>query len=388
VRALAGLAAVTAAVTLAAACGSGRATPVASTSAMSTIGPPTAPPCNAAAAVARWPLARRAAQVVAAPAIDGQVGALSPLVGEGIGGLLLIGSSVPPDLAAQITAANQIAPTPLFVMVDQEGGGVQRLMGLVPSLPWARQAAATMTPAQLQTAAAGVGRAMVALGVNVDLAPVLDVDGGVGPNARDPDGLRSFSADPGRVAAYGVAFMDGLLSAGVTPVVKHFPGLGGSTGNTDNGPAATQPWATLETTGLPPFRAAIAGGAPAVMVSNATVPGLSPQPASLSRAVIESALRLDLGFHGLVITDSLSAGAISDAGYTLASAAVASIAAGVDMVLFGSTLTPAQSPAQVAAAAGQITDALVGAVASGALPEPRLDQAVLDVLAAKHVKLC
>jgi len=245
-----------------------------------------------------------------------------------------------------------------------------------------------MTPAEVEAAATGVGRAMKALGVNVDLAPVLDVDGGVGPNARDPDGLRSFSADPARVAAYGVAFMDGLLAAGVTPVVKHFPGLGGSTANTDDGPAATQPWATLGSTGLQPFRTAVAGGAPAVMVANATVPGLSALPASLSHAVIETALRLDLGFHGLVMTDSLSTVAISAAGYTLPAAAVASIAAGADMVLFGSTVAPVPSAADVVATAGGITAALVGAVATGVLPEPRLDQAVLDVLAAKHVRLC
>jgi beta-N-acetylhexosaminidase len=333
-------------------------------------------------------LARRAAQVVAAPAIDGAVAPLGSVISGGIGGLLLIGSTVPPDLAAEVAAANQLAPTPLLVMVDEEGGGVQRLGGLVPNLPWARQAAATMTPPEVEAAATSVGRAMRTLGVNMDLAPVLDVDGGVGPDARDPDGLRSFGADPTRVAAYGVAFLDGLLAAGVTPVVKHFPGLGGSTGNTDYGPAATQPWATLEAAGLAPFRTAIAGGAPAVMVANASVPGLSAGPASLSHAVIETALRLDLGFHGLVVTDSLSAGAISAAGYTLASAAVAAIAAGADMVLFGSTLVPAQTAADVVAAANGITAALVSAVASGALPEPRLDQAVLDVLAAKHVPLC
>ena len=382
------LVAVTALVTLGAACASGtQRAPAASTSTAPRAAP-TAPPCNEAAALARWPMSRRAAQVVAAPAIDGAVAALGPLASEGIGGLLLIGSPLPPDLAAQISAADQLAPTPLFVMVDEEGGGVQRLGGLVPSLPWARQAAATMTPAEVEAAATGVGRAMKALGVNVDLAPVLDVDGGVGPNARDPDGLRSFSADPARVAAYGVAFMDGLLAAGVTPVLKHFPGLGGSTANTDDGPAATQPWATLGSTGLQPFRTAVAGGAPAVMVANATVPGLSALPASLSHAVIETALRLDLGFHGLVMTDSLSTVAISAAGYTLPAAAVASIAAGADMVLFGSTVAPVPSAADVVATAGGITAALVGAVATGVLPEPRLDQAVLDVLAAKHVRLC
>lgn len=322
------------------------------------------------------------------PALDGDVASLGPVTDEGVGGVLLVGSAAPRDLAAQLAAANEAAPTPLLVMADEEGGAVQRLTGLVPSLPSPRQMAAALTPLQVQAAAAGVGHAMKALGVNMDLAPVLDVDGGAGPNAVDPDGSRSFSADPGRAAAYGLAFMTGLLDAGVTPVVKHFPGLGGATGNTDYGPAATQPWQVLEATGLGPFRAAIAAGTPAVMVSNATVPGLSTRPASLSPVAIGTVLRGQLGFRGLVLTDSLSAGAVSGAGYTLASAATAAVTAGADLVLFGSTLTPTQSAANVAAAFNQVTGALVAAVADGALPEQRLDQAVLDVLAAKHVSLC
>jgi beta-N-acetylhexosaminidase len=390
------------AVAVLAACGSGSraapAAPAAPASSAVTASPPgtrapvpppsTVPPCTNASQVARWPLAQRAAQLVVVPALDGDVAALGSAFTSGVGGVLLVGPTMPADLAAQLAGAQQAAATPLFVMTDQEGGGVQRLAGLVPSLPWPREMALTMTPAEVEAAAEGAGRAMRALGVNMDLAPVLDVDGGAGPNATDPDGYRSFSADPATAATYGVAFVRGLMAAGVTPVVKHFPGLGGATGNTDNGPAATQSWPTVQAVGLPPFRAAVRAGAPAVMVANASVPGLSAQPASLSATVIGTELRQQLGFAGLVVTDSLSAGAVTGAGYNLATAAVAAVAAGADMVLFGSTLTPVQSPANVITAAEQMTDALATAVTTGSLPEARLDQAVLDILAAKHRSLC
>jgi len=314
------------------------------------------------------------------------------VVGRGVGGVLILGSQTPADLAAQVAAAQRAAPTRLFVMADEEGGGVQRLAALVGSLPWPRQMAATMSVAAVQAAAERTAQRMAALGVNVDLAPVLDVDGGAGPNARDPDGLRSFSSDPAVVARYGTAFMEGLLQGSVMPVAKHFPGLGGATGNTDYGPAETQPLTALRTTGLPPFEAAIGHGAPAVMVSNATVPGLTEQPASLSSAVIQGLLHTQLGFHGLVVTDSLSANAITTAGYTTAGAAAAAVEAGADMVLFGSTLTPAEtallSPANVSASAVQMINAIIAAVQSGVLAVDRVDQAVLDILMAKGISAC
>jgi len=337
-------------------------------------------------------LARRAAQLVVAPAVDGEIAGLTPVIRRGVGGVLLLGSKIPPDLAAQITTADEVAATPLFMMADEEGGGVQRLAGLVVNLPWARQMAASMATDAVEAAAARLARQMRTLGVNVDLAPVLDVDGGTGPNARDPDGLRSFSPDPAVVARYGAAFIQGLIRGGVMPVVKHFPGLGGATGNTDYGPAETQPLSTLRSTGLPPFEAAIHQGAPAVMVSNATVPELAAEPASVSSAVVQTLLRGELGFHRLVLTDSLSAGAVTAAGYTTSRAALAAVEAGADMVLFGSTLTPAEmqllSPANVATSTAQIVAAVVTAVESGALPPERLNQAVLKVLAAKGISLC
>ena len=123
-----------------------------------------------------------------------------------------------------------------------------------------------------------VGRRMRAAGVTMDLAPVLDLDGGPGPNARDPDGTRSFSPIEKTASAAGLAFAAGLQAAGVVPVVKHFPGLGGATGNTDLMAAAMLPWSSLQRNGLLPFAAAVRAGVPAVMVANASVPG-ADQPA-------------------------------------------------------------------------------------------------------------
>lgn len=348
--------------------------------------------CSNASTIQQWPLGRRAAQLIAVPALDGHVSALSSVISAGVGGILLLGSGTPAGLAGQVAAADRLTPVPPLVMADEEGGGVQRLAGRVASLPWARQMAASMTPAQVQSAAAGVARQMAALGVGMDLAPVLDVDGGPGPDTHHPDGQRSFSAQPSVAARYGVAFADGLRQGGVIPVVKHFPGLGGATANTDDGPASTLPLSTLRAQGLLPFEAAFGAGAPAVMVANATVPGLTTGPASLSSATIQGLLETELGFHGLVLTDSLSAGAITAAGFDLAGATVAAIRAGADMVLFGSTLTPAEtallSPSNVAASVTAAVNAVVAAVQAGRLTATHVDDAVLEVLHVKGVSLC
>jgi beta-N-acetylhexosaminidase len=238
----------------------------------------------------------------------------------------------------------------------------------------------TMTPAQIQSLAESIGKAMLEAGVTMDLAPVLDVDGGDGPNATDPDGWRSFSDNASIATSDGLAFAAGLKAAGVIPVMKHFPGLGSASGNTDDGPASTLPYATLVGSGLLPFEAAVSAKLPALMVSNATVPGLSTVPASLSAAVIEGLLVGQLHYHGLILTDSLDALAISDLGLNVAQASVESIAAGADMILFSSG-----DQAQVL---GSIQAAMVAAVADGALSEARLVDAVSKVLSAKGVSLC
>ena len=141
-----------------------------------------------------------------------------------------------------------------------------------------REMGATMTPAQIRLLATGLAKRMRAAGVTMDLAPVLDVDGGQGPDNQDPNGSRSFSADEKTASADGLAFAAGLQAGGVVPVVKHFPGLGGASGNTDVTPASTPPWSTIERVGLVPFENALDVKLPAVMIANATIPGLTRAP--------------------------------------------------------------------------------------------------------------
>jgi beta-N-acetylhexosaminidase len=214
----------------------------------------------------------------------------------------------------------------------------------------------------------------------MDLAPVLDLDDRSGPSDSNPDGTRSFSIQEKVAEADGIAFAKGLQAAGVVPVVKHFPGLGHATGNTDVMAASTLPWSTLRNGGLLPFTAAVNAGLPAVMISNATVPGLSTLPASVSRTVITTVLRQQLGFTGLVMTDTVSSTSVKDAGYTVPGGAVAALIAGADMILFTAN--------SVSTVTKQIVQAIVDAVNSAKLPRSRLIEAVDHILTAKHVNPC
>ena len=224
-------------------------------------------------------------ETIAIPVEATSVGALAPAARAGYGGILLFGTTAPASMPQILATLQRERPGRYawMVMTDEEGGGVERLTNLVGSFPWAQTMGKNLTAAHITAIAQRVGTALSAAGVNTDLAPVLDVDARAQyPGAANPDGYRSFSGVPSIAATDGTAFMKGLQQAGVLSVVKHFPGLGYSTRNTDYGPAATLSWAKLQTTGLVPFRQAIADGASAVMMSNARVPGLTPLPAGLS----------------------------------------------------------------------------------------------------------
>ncbi len=318
------------------------------------------------------------------PVDEGDVGSVRPEVAAGVGGVILLGSSAPANRRALLRRLLAAAPagTRPLVMADEEGGSVQRLANLAGSIPSARQMGATMSPPAIEALATGLGRRLLAAGVDVDLAPVLDLDGGPGPSSTDADGTRSFSPREPTAAADGLAFAAGLERAGVLPVVKHFPGLGGATGNTDLEPAATPPLYTLEHAGLLPFEAAIRAGVPAVMVSNATVPGLTTVPASISHAAIDGLLRGRLGFRGLVVTDSLSARSLSDIGRSVPSASVSAIASGADLVLFASS-ADATGPTTAAIVKAETT-----AVGQRVLSRSTLLAAATEVLAAEHVRGC
>jgi len=336
--------------------------------------------------VSAWPIAQQANETVVVPVDAMNLGGMVPAARAGFGGLLLLGSRAPSVMATTITALQRKTPShySMMVMTDEEGGGVRRLQNLVGPFPWPQDMGRTMTPHQIRAVAVSVGKALSAVGVNTDLAPVVDLDARrVWPGPTNPDGLRSFGAAPLKTSVDAIAFSGGLTSANVLAVVKHFPGLGGSNTNTDYGPAVTKPWSVLQRTGLIPFERAIAAGAAAVMLSNAVVPGLSTVPAGLSPEVV-AALRNDLGFQGLIMTDSLSAGAISALHLTVPTAAVRALTAGVDQILFGG----ASSVANSLATAQAISTAIQAAVANGTLPVARLIDAAAHVLVARNVVSC
>jgi beta-N-acetylhexosaminidase len=334
-------------------------------------------------ALQHWSLTRLAEQTVVVPVDESDVASVTAEVRAGAGGVILFGTSAPADLGSSIAALVAAAPDSIgpLVMTDEEGGVVQRMANLVGSMPSARTMGKTLKPIAIEQLAEAVGRKMAAAGVNMDLAPVLDVDGGKGPDASNPDGTRSFSAVEPVAAIDGLAFASGLERAGVVPVVKHFPGLGGSTANTDVASASTPAWLLEQRIGLVPFERAVARHIPAVMVANALVPGLSTLPASLSPAVVTGILRDRLHFSGLVLTDSLSAVAIRDAGYSVPRAAVAALRAGDDMVLYDESSSTADLTSRT-------VGALVTAVQSGALARARLVDAVAHVLGVKRATAC
>lgn len=195
------------------------------------------------------------------------------------------------------------------------------------------------------------GAYLSGLGINVDLAPVLDL--------RRPSSFiasRSFASTPARVASLGGAFAAGLQSQGVAATAKHFPGLGYATVNTDNGSSIVGASRSALDADLVPFATAINGGIAMVMMSNATYPAYGSGPAVLSPAIVGGLLRSRLRFAGVIVTDDLEAGAVR-ATMAPGQAAVAASRAGVDMLLLArspDSFGPAYSALMAAARSGQL----------------------------------
>lgn len=334
------------------------------------------PTCSNSAQVEQWPLGRRLGQVLMGAvnldagedAIDEATRAVAHNRVTGVnffgtGGWVLEDNG----LARTLDAGGEVPP---LLAVDEEGGQVQRISGLTGWLPSARDSATSKTPQGVRDSAKELGWIMKSVSLNTDLAPVVDVGDG-------PLGDRTYSTDPDEVTAYAGAFADGLRRADVIPTLKHFPGMGRATGNTDYGTATTPPLSKLEETDLVPYRRLLKdGGRVMVMTANAAVPQLTDGvPASLSPATYEL-LRGDLGYDGVAITDSLSAEATLT-GQSLTEAVEAALVAGADIALWDSL---DEAP--------KIRKQLRRAVREGRLSEERLNEAVARVLALKGVDLC
>jgi len=237
---------------------------------------------------------------------------------------------------ANASAGNPLRTLPLLLMTDQEGGLVRRLPG--PSELSEKQIGASADPSAEATAAGtGAGQTLAGVGMNVNLAPVLDVYRA--PGDFDDQFGRSYSSDPGAVSALGADFITAQQAVGVAATAKHFPGLGAATTaqNTDEQPVTLNvPRDDLRGIDEYPFRAAIAAEVKLVMVSWAVYPALDPRwPAGLSPTIIGGELRQRLGFTGVTITDALEAGALQAFGTTGQRATLAA-SAGMDLILCSS----------------------------------------------------
>jgi beta-N-acetylhexosaminidase len=222
---------------------------------------------------------------------------------------------------------------PLLLMTDQEGGEVRRLPG-APVLS-EKQIGESADPAAAATqAGTGAGLNLSGVGMNVNLAPVLDVYRKAGD--FDDQYGRSYSMNPDVVSQLGADFITAQQQAGVAATAKHFPGLGAATKSqdTDVRPVTLKlSLHTLRTVDEYPYQAAVAAGVKLVMVSWAVYPALDPGvPAGFSSAVVQGELRDRLGFAGVTITDALEAGALQAYG-TYANRAVLAAGAGMDLIL-------------------------------------------------------
>ncbi len=301
-----------------------------------------------------------------------------------VGNVMLTGRSEagtrrPARVAALLQSATTAAATRgvrLLVATDQEGGHVQVLRGPGLSAMPSGLAQGQWGPGRLAAAAERWGRELRAAGVNMNLAPVLDtVPGGPGAAANPPIGAfdRQYGSTPGAVLAHGSAFARGMSAAGVVPTVKHFPGLGRVRANPDVSAGVQDSATGRRDATLTPFRRAVDGGAPVVMMSTATYPRLDPAgPAAFSRRVVEGLLRHELGFDGVVVSDDLgNARQVARFGY--GARAVRFLRAGGDLVL---TVNPGTLPAMHRAV-------LTRSRTSGPFRE-RVEQAALRVLRLKQ----
>jgi len=293
-----------------------------------------------------------------------------------LGGVILFSRNIEsPEQVIEVSAEAEGlgAGQPLWVSVDQEGGRVARLR--TPFTVWPPMA--TLGRAGSDTLAARFATALAAelsaVGVTLDYAPVLDIH----TNPRNPViGDRALAETAADVARLGRAVIRALQDAGVAACGKHFPGHGDtSTDSHHELPIVEHPPDRLRAVEFEPFRAAIDEGVAFIMTAHVLVPALDDQrPATLSRRIVHTLLRDELGFGGVILSDDLEMKAVS-ARYTVADAAVAAIQAGCDGLLICSGNVDAQA---------QALEALVKAVETGEIPQARLDDAERRLRRAKE----
>jgi beta-N-acetylhexosaminidase len=292
-------------------------------------------------------------------------------LGSGLGGVTLYGPNVQDrEQLARLTASLRSAALEPVIAIDEEGGDVTRISHQTGSDYPGNAALGAIDDTDLtRSVYAALGADLAALGVNLNLAPAVDVN----TAADNPViGTRSFGADPALVARHAAAAVAGLQSAGVAACAKHFPGHGSTTLDSHLVLATVDaPLSVLWDRDLPPFEATIAAGVRAIMPSHLRVPELTGDlPASISRHAQTDLLRSELGFTGVIVSDALEMRAVSEP-YGIPEAAVLAVIAGTDLLCLGRDQDHLSFLA--------VKAALVEAVQSGRLPGERLEEAAARV---------
>ncbi|MEU8248159.1 beta-N-acetylhexosaminidase [Nonomuraea sp. NPDC048916] len=261
---------------------------------------------------------------------------------------------------------------PLLIGTDQENGLVSRMSAVMTPFPGASQVGATRDAAMSRAVARATGKELRAVGVNLDFAPVADVN----VNPRNPViGKRAFGDDPVQVATMVSAAVKGFGDAGIAATAKHFPGHGDTSVDSHTGlPVIKHTRAEWEKIDAPPFKAAIAAGVDAVMSAHIVFPKLDPSgdPATLSKPILTGLLRGKLGFKGVISTDALNMDGVRKK-YGDGEVAVRAVQAGADLLLM-----PYDFP--------KAYNAVLAAVRSGKISERRLDESVTRLLTLKKAR--
>ncbi|AKU93082.1 Beta-hexosaminidase [Vulgatibacter incomptus] len=310
--------------------------------------------------------------------LEGVPAELTELQRRGVAGAILFKRNVesPAQVAALTAELQARAGRPFLTSMDQEGGRVMRLREPFTPIPAMRVVGDAGAEGMARALGAAMGAELRVLGIDLDFAPVLDVD----TNPDNPViGDRSFSRDPAAVARLGAAMIDGLQGAGVAACGKHFPGHGDTAQDSHlELPRLPHALPRLEAVELQPFAAAIRAGVASIMTAHVIFEALDPAfPATMSRPSLDGILRDRLGFDGVVISDDLEMKAIADH-FGIEDAVVRGVNAGVDLFLV------CHKPALQHRA----IDALIAAVERGDVSRDRLEQAGrrVDTLVARFAR--
>ncbi|HWR97958.1 MAG TPA: beta-N-acetylhexosaminidase [Candidatus Methanoperedens sp.] len=298
------------------------------------------------------------------------------LIRAGLGGVILfrkncLGAAQVLELTNRLQEAARAAghERPLLIAIDQEQGRVVRIVEGVTLFPAMGVVARAGDPSLIERVAEAIGRELLAVGVNWNLAPVADV-----LSVPDcPVGDRSFGADPAAVAALVAAYVRGAGRAGILTSAKHFPGHGATRKDSHfTTPTVGRSRAELERGDLVPFRAAIAAGVSSVMTTHITFPALdATAPATISPVVLGDLLRGALGFEGVVISDDLEMAGIALKA-PLPTGARAALRAGCDILIVSRMLLPERDIPGLLAA-------LREAIGDGGIPLSRTEDALKRV---------